>query len=207
MNKLFIAFVVTIYVCFANASGEGFGAELGNLDFRNIFGGPMVAVVHAQALAAATTTQFITEMGFTYNEEENIFVVRTVSFEYDRVEDNGTVVSYTLTVPFIMLIPIPYIEINILSIDLNVKLTSVDTTESSTNFNSYAEVGVGASWFGNSVNFKGGFSYKSNSKQTGSTSRDYSLDIHVQCGQSGLPKGTERILDMLESIIVESLDA
>jgi len=203
MNKLFLALVVALYISFANASGEGFGAELASLDFRNIFGGPMTAVVKAQALAASTTTQFITEMGFDYDSVADVFNVRTATFSYDRTEDNGTVISYTLTVPFIMLMPIPYIEINILSIDLNVKLTSLDTTESSSNFESYAEVGVGASWFGNSVNFKGGFAYKANSKQTGSVSRDYSLDIHVQCGQSGLPKGTERILDMLESIITE----
>jgi len=201
MNKLFVALVLVVCVSYVNGLGEGFGAELANLDFRNLFGGPMMAVVQAQALSSKTTTDFITNVGFI--KEGSDFKVRTVSFEYSK-QENGTGRNFTLTVPFILLMPIPYIEINVLSIDLNVKLSSSESRESEQTLNVYAEVGAEAKWFAGSVNFKGGFSYKSNNKQTGTVNKEYALDIHVQCGQAALPKGTERILDLLEGVILDA---
>jgi hypothetical protein len=40
------------------------GQELGSLDFHNLIGGPLIAVVNAQAQAAVTTVNFIKAVGF-----------------------------------------------------------------------------------------------------------------------------------------------
>ncbi|MCL2678698.1 MAG: DUF2589 domain-containing protein [Dehalococcoidia bacterium] len=40
------------------------GKELSSIDFRNLIGGPLVAVVEAQAQAALSTVNFIREVGF-----------------------------------------------------------------------------------------------------------------------------------------------
>jgi hypothetical protein len=40
------------------------GTELASLDFGNLIGGPLVAVINAQSIAADATTKFIKEVGF-----------------------------------------------------------------------------------------------------------------------------------------------
>jgi len=202
MLKVIVAFVLVAVVS-VYGSGEGFGQELGNLDFRSIIGGPLQAVIAAQALSSKTTTDFINDVGL-YSDANGNKAVRMVSFDYSKIDGNSTALkNFTLQVPFIMLMPIPYIEVTVITIDLNVKLNSVDTQESGSSFSAYGEVSGHYGFFFGSVNYKGGYSYASQSKYTGSTEREYSLSVHVRAGQTSLPKGTERVLDMLESVIRE----
>jgi hypothetical protein len=202
--KFLLAVLLVSTISLVYGNGEGFGRELSTLDFKNIIGAPMTAVIEAQALAAKTTTDFINDVGLI--DVAGKKTVRTVSFEYAKLDGNNTLKNFTLTVPFIMLLPIPYIEITVLTIDLNVKLNSLDRQESSSKLNVYGDYSVGGGWWFGSVNFKGGYSYTSESKYTGETKREYALTVHVQAGQASLPKGTERILDMLESVIRETPD-
>jgi hypothetical protein len=196
-SAIIVLFAIIGYVY---CNGEGFATELNNLPFKALIGGPLTAVIQAQALSSKKTVDFIHQVGFTNNNGVD-HQVRTVSFGYSKFENN-TLVNYTLTVPFILMLPIPYIEIEEMTIDLNVKLNSLDKTENSQEHKSYAEISGSYGWW-YSVSFKAGYSYQSNSKQTGETKREYSLNIHVEAAQAGLPKGTERILDILESVIRE----
>ena len=47
------------------------GAELASLDFGNLIGGPLNAVITAQAMAAQSTATFIKEVGFYKNGQTN----------------------------------------------------------------------------------------------------------------------------------------
>jgi len=180
-------------------SGEGFGAELANLDFKSIIGGPMQAVIQAQALSSKTTVDFIHDVGF--QDIDGTPYVRSVSFFYSKLE-NGSVTNYTLTLPFILMMPIPYIEVEELIIDLNVKLTSADTNTYTSEVDTYGEVSGSYGWW-SSINFKAGFSTQSTYKSTGTVQREYDLAVHVEASQAGMPAGTQKILDILESVIQE----
>jgi len=46
------------------------GQELSSIDFESMIGGPLIAVIHAQAQAAMSTVNFIKEVGFKKNGEE-----------------------------------------------------------------------------------------------------------------------------------------
>jgi len=200
MNAILLLVALVGIVALVESNGEGFGKELANLDFKQIIGGPMQAVIQAQASSSKVTVDFIHEIGFQELDDGSQFV-RSVSFYYSKLE-NGSVTNYTLTLPFILMMPIPYIEIEELVIDLNVKLNSVDHSESSSSSSSYAQVDGSFGWW-STVHFKAGYSSQSNSKYTGEVKREYSLAVHVEASQAGMPKGTERILDILESVIRE----
>jgi len=199
MKAILCLVALVALFAYVKANGEGFGRELGNLDFKSIIGGPMQAVIQAQATSSKTTVDFIHEVGF--QEINGAQFVRSVSFYYSKL-DNGTVTNYTLTLPFILMMPIPYIEIEELIIDFNVKLNSVDKNEQSSASTTYGEISGRYGWW-SSVSFKAGWSTQSNSKYTGEVKREYSLAVHVEASQAGMPKGTERILDILESVIRE----
>jgi len=189
--------------CAVQVYAQNFGAELANLDFKNIIGGPLQAVITSQALSSKTTTDFINDVGLY--DDNGRKTVRMVNFDYAKFNTNtSTLQNYSLSIPFIMLLPVPYIEVTTMTIDLNVKLNSVQSVTSGSTFSTYGEVSGGAHWFFGSVNFKAGFSTSSSSSYTGTTEREYDLSVHVQAGQANMPAGTQRVLDMLEATIRET---
>ena len=95
------------------------GKELATLDFANLIGGPLNAVVEAQAKAALTTVNFIKEVAFDQEGKS-----RQVNFTYTRSDNDGKTREYNLSVPFLTMLPIPYIAVKKASIDFNAKITS-----------------------------------------------------------------------------------
>ena len=55
------------------------GDELSSLDFESLIGGPLSAIVRAQADAAGTSVDFIKAVGFTDDKPT------MVTFSYDRL--------------------------------------------------------------------------------------------------------------------------
>jgi len=199
--KFLVAFV--LLVAAVGVYAQDFGAELANIDFKNIIGGPLQAVITAQALSSKTTTDFINDVGLY--DDNGRKTVRMVSFDYAKINANTSLLqNFSLSIPFIMLLPVPYIEVTTITIDLNVKLNSVETVSSGSTFSTYGEVSGGYDWFFGSVNFKAGFSTTSTSSYTGTTEQAFDLSVHVQAGQAAMPSGTQRVLDMLEATIRET---
>ena len=63
---------------------SNYGGELSSLDFKNLIGGPLSAVVEAQALAAESTVQFIKAMGFDQEGKPQY-----VTFKYPKQVSTG----------------------------------------------------------------------------------------------------------------------
>jgi hypothetical protein len=82
-------------------------SEISSIDFGAMIGGPLTAVINAQAQAAMTTVNFINSVGF---HKENRSVVN-VDFMYSSTDENGTDVPKRLTVPFLAMLPIPNLEV------------------------------------------------------------------------------------------------
>jgi len=144
---------------------------------------------------------FINDVGFIKNSDGSK-TVRLVTFSYARV-DNETLRNFTLSIPFILMIPVPYIEINDIEIQFNMQLNSVDTSASSSSFGYASSYGVDYNWGGGYVAYSGGVAYKSQNQNTGNVQQQYSLSIRVVAGQTDLPSGAVKIFDILEATIHE----
>jgi hypothetical protein len=102
-----------------------------------------------------------------------------------------------MSIPALTMFPIPYIEINEITLDFNVKLNSVSSFETSTtDFNQNAG-SAGAE----SVNFKAAVSTQRQTRGNIKIARDYSLSVHLKATQAPLPVGIQRILDQLDLAI------
>jgi len=199
--KLIVA-ICFVFCAIQVAYTQNFGQELSNINFKNIIGGPLQAVITAQALSSKTTTDFINDVGLI--DDNGRKTIRMVSFDYSKYDsDTSSLQNYSLSIPFIMLLPIPYLEVSTITIDLNVKLNSVQSTSTGSTFSTYGEVSSDWNWFIGSVNYNAGFSTTSSSAYTGTTERAYDLSVHVQAGQADMPSGAQRVLDMLEATIRE----
>jgi len=197
------AIVVVLAFLAVSVYGQDFARELSTLPFGALIGGPLQAVVKAQAKAARTTIEFINNIGFS-TDTNGLKTVEMVDFSYNKV-DNGTERNFQMSVPFLLMVPIPYIEIRSIVIDFNVKLNAAQTTSSSTSHSFGIQASGGWSFWGAGVKWEAGYSMQSKSSQTGTVNREYKLHVHVEAGQADLPKGTSRILDIFEGVIQDGL--
>jgi hypothetical protein len=188
------------------------GQELSSIDFQSMIGGPLNAVVKAQAQSAQTSVDFIKSVGFNAPDAKTDPGKPTmVTFTYDKPieskDANGVITvtptPFNLTVPILTMLPIPFIRVEEVTIDFNAKINSVveSTTSSSSELN--ASLAVKAGWGPVSAELKCSYSNKKSTSGTDKTERTYSLVIHVQAVQDELPAGLEKLLGVLENSIKE----
>jgi len=195
--------ILVLALLVAIVSGADFGNDMSKLPFGALIGGPLQAAVKAQAKAAKTTIDFINTVGFTVDASGNKQVAM-VDFSYDKI-DNGTENSFDMSVPFLLMVPIPYIEIRTITIDFKVQLSSAENTQSSRSDSFAIQASGGGGFWGTSYNWSAGYSYQGKSATSGSVNKEYKINVHVEAGQADIPKGTSRILDIFEGVIQDGL--
>ena len=185
------------------------GDELSSINFQSMIGGPLLAVIKAQAQAAQTSVDFIKSVGFNAPDAENPGQPTMVTFSYDKIiESKGadgkiiqTPTPFKLTVPILTMLPIPYIRVEEVTIDFNAKINSVAETTSTQSSELAASLAVKGGWGPVSAELKCSYSNKKTSSATEKIERTYSLAIHVRAVQDELPAGMEKLLGILENNI------
>lgn len=197
------------------------GQELSSIDFESMIGGPLIAVVNAQAQAALSTVNFIKSVGFKAGESDDPEASDTgdpiyVTFKYPKeispyqpaVPASGDtpatpavpaqIQEMKLEVPILTMLPIPFIRIEETTIDFNAKITSMEYRKVDTNLKVDASLEAKAGWFFGSAKLKVSTSYQRSTTEGSSVNRTYSLAIHVKAVQDEMPGGMEKILSILE---------
>lgn len=174
------------------------GRELASLDFANLIGGPLNAVVEAQAKSAITTANFIREVAFDKDGK-----VVNVDFKYNRKNDNGSDQEFTLTVPFLTMLPVPYITVNEASIEFNAKITSINESSTESNFSQQVDASVGGRYWFISAKVQSKTSYQKKSASSEKEERTFDMHVGIKARNDDMPSGTERILTILEQAITE----
>lgn len=209
------------------------GQELSSIDFESMIGGPLVAVIHAQAQAAMSTVNFIKEVGFKKPAAEEDAGDDTttqdpiyVSFKYPKelkpyepavtadpaatppIAASPAVPAVyetqVLQVPILTILPIPFIRIDLTTVDFNAKINSVEYRKTNTNLKINSKVEAKAGWLFGSVKLKVSTSFQRSTQQGNTVNRTYSLAVHVKAVQDEMPAGMEKILNILEGAITST---
>lgn len=189
------------------------GQELSSIDFQSMIGGPLNAVIKAQAQSALTSVDFIKSVGFNAPDaKEDPGKPTMVKFEYDKLMEvrgaDGTITQkvtpMSLTVPILTMLPIPFIRVEEVTIDFNAKIQSVEESTTASSSELSATLGVKVGWGPVSAELKCSYSNKKSTSATSKTERTYSLIIHVRAVQDELPAGLDRLLGILENNIEET---
>lgn len=192
------------------------GQELSNINFESMIGGPLNAVIKAQAQSAQTSVDFIKSVGFNAKDAaQDPGKPTMVTFEYVKVLDvkaaDGTITPtptpMTLTVPILTMLPIPFIRVEEVTIDFNAKINSVVESKTASSQELAASLAVKAGWGPVSAELKCSYSTKKSTSSSEKTERTYSLAIHVRAVQDELPAGMEKLLGILENSITETKKA
>lgn len=196
------------------------GDELASIDFESMIGGPLSAVVRAQAQAAMTTVNFIKQVGFKQpatdqlpgsdtETEEPIYVTFKYKAEVPARPGDGTTPptpggeeTRELSVPLLTMVPIPFIRIDLTTIDFNAKITSVEYHKTDDTLKLNSSLDAGGSWQYASAKFKVSTSYQRTTQQGNSVNRTYSMAVHVRAVQDEMPRGIEQVLSILEGAIM-----
>jgi len=174
------------------------GRELATLDFSNLIGGPLNAIIEAQARAAISTVNFIKEVAFDKDGK-----VVTVDFRYNRKDDEGQDQEYTLTVPFLTMLPIPYITVVNTLIEFNAKITSINETTSESNFSQEVDASASGRYWFVSAKVTSKTAYQKKSATSEKEERTFDMKVRVEAKNEDMPAGTERLLTILENSIEE----
>lgn len=200
-----------------DAQGQAFDADLASLDFGDILGGPLTAAINAQAQAAMVTANFIQTVGFANAPVAKpppatppAQKLQTVEFDYTRttVDPKTGVTSKTdesLTVPLLSILPVPFLRVQQLSVQLNVKLNSVSRADSSSSITSVTQTGTsGGGFFSffDPVQFSCTVTSQSNSSNSLTVTEDYHLEVKMLAVQDDMPAGLAKVLGILEGLIV-----
>lgn len=206
------------------------GQELSSIDFESMLGGPLVAVVNAQAQAAMSTVKFIKEAGFKRAEGDSPNAQITndpiyVTFKYPKEvspyvapaeetrDDDGNIVTEArdeqaavwdemqLSVPILTMLPIPFIRIEETTIDFNAKINSIESRETERDFKIGSSAEARASWGWAAAKLNVSSSYQSKTRTGTETKRTYSMAVHIRAVQDEMPAGMERLLGILENAI------
>lgn len=190
-----------------------------SLPFRHLIGGPLVAAIEAQAMAAKSTLDFIMEVGFTAPTDDiadpamqtpDIGIVRTVTFKYQadivNADNTGTETKdFRLTVPLLTIVPIPYLAIEEMTIDFMAKITEAITSDRSSSNESAKNATLAAKggWGPVSASFKGSLSSKHSSTSTSSSkyNTELTMNIRVRATQDDMPAGLMKVLDILAGAV------
>lgn len=180
----------------SRAPNTNLTAELNNIDFRKMIGGPLQAAVDAQVASSLATVDFINKVGFTDDGNGKRELVM-VDFSHKRkdVDAEGKPVEKEtfIKVPLLAMLPIPSLRIEHVIVDFNVKLNSVESASTSDQLGVNAEVKGG--W--GPVSFKVSASYQRKTATNVEVKKEYALNVNVKAVQDEIPAGLEKILGML----------
>ncbi len=193
------------------------GTELASLDFGNLIGGPLVAVITAQSIAARSTADFIKTVGFDADDKPVY-----VDFKYPKeisayqppipaVGESDAVAAVPavyqemkFAVPILTMLPIPFIKIDMFTMDFNAKITSMETTTTSSEASISGNLEVRQRWPSGSAKLNVSAAYKRSTSTGSSIERTYSMAIHVQASQDEMPAGMEKLLNILEGAMIST---
>lgn len=194
------------------------GSELAAIDFSAIIGGPLIAAINAQATGANVTANFIQQIGFSGSGGGGSTGAQTlnfVTFDFSQllsssgagqggVGGGGASTGLQIKVPTLSLIPIPFLRIDSMTIQLNVNLVQSTSATLSNNFLfSSSEAISGNSAFG--WNLTPSFSATisdQNTFQAGQVVDDtYSLQVTVNAVQDQMPAGLQQIINIFGNVI------
>jgi len=173
MMKAQFIVCVLLFLC-----GIANGDNSTTLDFQKLISAPLQAINQAQEDMIKSSFDYVTDILF------NVDANGTKSINYWRVTYpkvvNGTTVNHTIEVPLVLLMPVPYIQIDVIRVAFNIKLDSVDDSSGSSQFQ---------------ASFS---SRKTIADQT--TEQDYSVTIIANAVAAPPPRSTANLAAVIKDI-------
>ena len=161
-------------------------SQFTGLPIETLISAPLVAAAEGQKSLAATTANFITEVGMDKDGK-----TKSVAFTY---EDGSEHVE--LDVPLLSIINIPSLCVDTIDVEFQMEVSAQAASKSSTDAS--AELTAKAGFGCYSASFTGKVSHHSENSRSSDSSAKYSISVK---GKQEKPEGLMKVLDMLNNSI------
>ena len=158
---------------------DSIASQFTGLPIETLISAPLVAAAEGQKSLAATTANFITEVGMDKDGK-----TKSVAFTY---EDGSEHVE--LDVPLLSIINIPSLCVDTIDVEFQMEVSAQDASAELT-----AKAGFGCY----SASFTGKVSHHSENSRSSDSSAKYSISVK---GKQEKPEGLMKVLDMLNNSI------
>ncbi len=182
-------------------------AEIRGIQAINLFellSAPLVAMVQADVQAARTTVDFIESVGFLPEQGPSaegagkLGRLRMAEFRYQKVDENGQVSDFTVSVPLLSLVPIPSIQIKQAKVGLTAKITDIVPEKAG------ATRAVSSSTVLAARRLDILAKPVSASGAKGQETRgSFDLEVEITLGQADVTVGMEKIFQLLDQAVAE----
>tara|TARA_R100000664_G_C2688046_1_gene93270 strand:+ start:60 stop:596 length:537 start_codon:yes stop_codon:yes gene_type:complete len=159
-------------------------SQFTGLPIETLISAPLVAAAEGQKSLAASTANFITEVGMDKNGK-----TKSVKFQY---EDGSE--SVALDVPLLSIINIPSLCVDSIDVEFEMEVSAQNASKSSTDAS--AELTAKAGFGCYSASFTGKVSHHSENSRSSDTSAKYSISVK---GKQMQPEGLMKLLDSLNN--------
>ena len=190
-----------------------FPSELATIPYEHVIGEPLRAAVEANASASQTAAEYIMKLGFTdpvVGDQEPVMV----DFTYNKrvIDDvSGDEVSeeHVMSVPLLLLLHVPYFEVETVIVDFNVKLNSVDSYARSSqfeiDFSKEKEGGLDLGFLNGKTKSSVNIGYQTSTRRGKEVKRSFDQRVRVEAGSIEPPEGAARVLTALETAITDDV--
>lgn len=130
--------------------------------------------------------------------------IRTVDFRYDQkvmTPAGQSWDSHAISLPLMSMVPIPYLRVDTLEVDFNVKLTGTETSTRTTS----DDLKVSGRFVKPAVSIRAGLTMKQNKGQSSTVNRSYDLAVKIKSSQAEMPPGVERLINLMDKLISEDI--
>lgn len=168
-------------------------SDFEKLDLSNVIQGPLVAAVNAQKAAADATRAFI--LSLLDKDGKPV----SVDFTAALTTKEGTREA-SIKAPLLSIVPVPHLRIDSLHISFTYEVSQITKTDTSSDKSGSATIGAGgllSQWV--TASLTGSISSKSSSSNQ--MNRRGTLDISLQASESEMPKGLEKMLNILSDAV------
>ena len=153
-------------------------------------------------MLAASTADFIENVGLEPADKDGRRKVRTTSFSFTRAatSQDGKAVGteeVSMEVPFLSIVKIPTLMVDSIDVifDMEVKSSSSSENTSDKKGELDAKAGLKIGPFSMNVQIKGSIACHEKNTRSSDNSAKYHVEVHAK--DSGMPEGLARMLDIL----------
>ena len=172
------------------------GAEFTALPLEFIISAPLVGAVKAQAIAAATTKEFIEKMIDDSGDPKSVKFNMTI----DQADKNGNISKKDarITAPLLAIVPVPHLRIDSITTHFKYEISQVVSHEKSLELGTSLDAGFNVAPFFKAT-LKGNVT--SSSKDSSVLNRSGVLEITVNASEAPMPEGLAKVLNLLANTI------
>jgi hypothetical protein len=168
---------------------------------ENLIGGPLQAIVRADAMAAQSSLQFFEEIGFEPRRDKESPTIRTMDFTYTHpVPDPanpGTVIDTptTVRVPVISMLSIPNLTISETNVDFNVRIVGFASIKKNEKASETSVIKLPFS-------IQGIFTSRPPIAVAPANGDPFTISISIKMKKEVMPEAEKRILALLDDAIL-----